>query len=167
MQRFLPLHVTPQPPQFESSVAVSTHAPEQREKPASHTGPQTPPVQAGVPWVTAGQGVPHAPQWATLVLVSTQPLPQRLYGRMHWKSQPVALQAGIALLGAVQTVPHVRQLEVSRAKSTQDPLHAVSSPHSAPHTPALHTLPAPQAVVQLPQCCPSDCRSTQLPLQLE
>lgn len=71
----------------------------------------------------------------------------------------------MALLGALQTVPHVRQLEVSVAKSTHDPPHAVSAPQSEPQTPALHTLPTPQAVVQLPQCCPSAWRSTQLPLQ--
>jgi hypothetical protein len=29
------------------------------------------------------------------------------------------------------------------------------------HTPALHTAPAPQTVLQAPQCIVSDCRSTQ------
>jgi hypothetical protein len=71
----------------------------------------------------------------------------------------------MALRGALQIVPHPRQFEVSLAKSTHDPPHTVSVPQSEPHTPALHTFPAAQTVVQLPQCCPSASVSTQLPLQ--
>jgi hypothetical protein len=67
---------------------------------------------------------------------------------------------GIALLGAAQVVPHLPQLDVSLVRSTQEPLHAVNAPQSVEHTPALHTFPVSQAVLQLPQWSPSARVST-------
>jgi len=161
----MPWQTLPQPPQFKSSVAVFTQAPEQRERPALHTAPHTPPEHVTVPFVTAGHTPPHLPQLVTSVAVSTQLAPQRVVGRLQVKSQPAALQAGIALVGAEHTVPQLKQFETSVARSTHEPLHSLSVPQSAEQTPDLHSIPAPQAVVQLPQCLPFDCVSTHWPPQ--
>jgi hypothetical protein len=58
----------------------------------------------------------------------------------------------MALAGELQIVPHLPQFEVSAVRSTHEPLQGVSAPQSAEQTPALHTLAAPQAVAQSPQC---------------
>jgi hypothetical protein len=61
----------------------------------------------------------------------------------------------------VHTVPHAPQLEVSLPVSTQDVPHVVLLPQSALQLPALQTVPAPQALLQLPQCFESEFSSTQ------
>jgi hypothetical protein len=146
-------------------VAVFTQAPEQRESPELQTAPHEPPEHTAVPFVTAGHTVPQAPQFLTLVLVSTQLSPQRVVGKLHAKSQPLDLHVGIAFGGDVHAVPHARQFDVSLVKSTHEPLHAVRVPQSAEQTPDLHNIPAPQAVLQSPQCLPFACVSTHCPLQ--
>jgi hypothetical protein len=156
----------PQPPQLASSALVSTQAPEQREKPASHTAPQIPFEQVAVPSVTAGQTMPQPLQWLTAVFVSTHSWPQRLNEPLQVKSQPVVLQTGMALAGALQLLPHCLQFEVSLVRSTQEPSQAVSEPQSSEQTRDLQTWPALHAVVQLPQCWPSEAMSTHFPSQL-
>jgi hypothetical protein len=160
----LPLHTLPQVPQFESSASVLTHAPEQRLNPVAHTVPQVLAAQVAVPFVTLGQAVPQAPQLFRSVLGSTQAAPQRMKGAVHWKPQLVA-QVGVPLGGALQIVPHFPQFEVSLPRSTQEPLQSVLSPQSVAHWPAIHTLPEPQLVEQLPQCSALARISTHAPEQ--
>jgi hypothetical protein len=159
-QLLFPLHTMPQPPQLELSVVVSIHAPEQRVRPALQAVPHPLLVQVAVPLGTLGHVVPHPPQLLMSLLVSTQTLPQRINGSVHWKPQ-VPVQTGIAFGGAVQAVPHLPQFDVSLLRLTHEPLQLVWLPHSVVHDPALHTVPAPQTVAQLPQWLLSDCRSMQ------
>src|SRR5258706_12059646 len=79
MQFCLPWHFLPQPPQFMVSKFVLMQAPEQREKPESHTVLQPLLEQTELPLVTVGQTVPQPPQLSTSVLVSTQASVQRMY----------------------------------------------------------------------------------------
>ena len=117
-------------------------------------------VHVAVPLGTLGHVVPHQPQLFVSLLVSTQTLPQRTEGRVHWKPH-VPAQTGIAVGGALQDTPHFPQLEVSVDRFTHEPLQLVWVPQSAVQIPALHTVPTPQTVPQLPQCLVSDWRSTQ------
>ena len=143
---------------------VFTHAPAQREKPASQAVPQALLVQVAVPFATVGHVVPHVPQLSTSLFVSTQLPLQAMNGRLHWKAQ-LPVHTGMAFVGAVHTVPHLPQFEVSVAVSTQEPLQLVWVPQLLVQTPALHTVPAPQRVAQSPQCAEFDWVSTQAPLQ--
>jgi hypothetical protein len=156
----LPWHAIAQPPQLELSVVVSTHVPEQRVKPALQAVPQPLLVHVAVPFGTLGQTVPQSPQLLGSRLASTHPLPQRMKGKVHWKSH-VPVQTGIAFGGALQCVPHWPQFEVSVNKLTHEPVQSVCVPHSVVQAPALQTMPASQAVAQLPQCLVSERRSTQ------
>jgi hypothetical protein len=70
-QWFLPWQTLPQPPQFASSLLVSTHAPEQREYPELQVVPHTPREHTGLPFVTAGHALLQPPQLFGSVLVST------------------------------------------------------------------------------------------------
>jgi hypothetical protein len=155
---FLAPQAMPQPPQLALSFVVSMHMPEQRVKPASHAVPQPLLVQVAVPWPVPGHFLPHAPQLLMSLVVSKHALPQRIRGRVHWKLH-VPLQTGMAFGGAMHAVPHFPQLEVSEARFTHEPPQLVWVPQSAVHTPALHTVPALQTVLQPPQCFESDCRS--------
>ena len=155
-----PLHMTPHPPQLELSVDVSTHAPEQRVKPALQAVPQPLLVQVAVPFGALGHFRPHPPQLLMSRLVSTHTLPQRIKGRLHWKLQ-VPEQTGVAFGGALQAVPHLPQFEVLLLRLTQEPLQLVWVPHSVVHTPALHTVPVAHTVPHLPQLLVSDCKATQ------
>jgi hypothetical protein len=67
----LPWQALPHPPQFASSLLVSTQAPEQRDKPELQVLPHTPPWHTAVPFVTAGQTLPQPPQLLTSVFAST------------------------------------------------------------------------------------------------
>jgi hypothetical protein len=148
----------PQPPQLELSFVVSIHTPEQRVYPALQAVPQPLLVHVAVPLGPLGHFVPHAPQLLMSLVVLTQALPQRMYGSVHWKPH-IPVQTGFAFGGALQAAPHLPQLEVSLPRFTHDPPQLVSVPHSVVQSPALHTVPMPQTVPQLPQCLVSDCRS--------
>ena len=154
-----PGHTTPQPPQLELSLRVSTHMAEQRVKPALQAVPQPLLVHVAVPLGTLGHFVPHAPQLFVSRLASTQAAAQRIYGSVHWKPH-VPVQTGMAFGGALQAMPHLPQLEVSLVRSTHEPPQFVWAPQSVTHRPALHTIPAPHTVPQPPQWLVSDCRST-------
>lgn len=164
-QWFLPWQTLPQPPQFASSLFVSTHAPEQRENPELQVVPHTPAAHTGVPFATAGQALPQPPQLFTSVFASTHWEPQRVREPLHAKSQPLGLQTGIAFGGELHTVPHSPQLEVSLVTSTHEPEHGVRLPQSVEQMPDLQTVPVSHTFVQLPQCCPLVEMSTHLPPQ--
>jgi hypothetical protein len=76
-QTRLPLQLLPQTPQFAESVSVSTHAPEQREKPALQVVVQVLAAHCELPLAMLGQTVAQLPQCCGSVLVSTQASPQR------------------------------------------------------------------------------------------
>lgn len=73
------------------------------------------------------------------------------------------LQTAVALGGEVQDFVQFPQWDVALEVSTQDPPQLLSAPQSALQVPALHALPAPQAVPQAPQCSESELRSTHMP----
>ena len=74
---------------------------------------------------------------------------------MHEKSHE-PLHTGTPLVGALQVAPHLPQFAGSVCTFTHEPLQLVFVPHAIVHLPALHTLPAPHAVMQFPQCRASD-----------
>jgi hypothetical protein len=75
------------------------------------------------------------------------------------------LHTAVALAGEVQEFVQFPQWDVALEVSTHDPPQLVRAPQSVLHAPALHTLPAPQAVPHIPQCAESELRSTHTPSQ--
>ena len=69
-------HALPQAPQFEASLASSTHAPPHTVAPVGHDAPQAPPTHVAVPFTGAPHGEHDDPHDVTEVS-ETQVLPQR------------------------------------------------------------------------------------------
>ena len=130
-----------------------------------HAVPQPLLLQVAVPLAIPGHTFPHAPQLLVSLLVSTQAFAQRMSGKLHWKVHAPLLQTAVAFSGGVQTFWHLPQLDVALDVSTHEPPQLVSAPQSALQLPALHTVPAAQAVPHAPQCAESELRSTHLPSQ--
>jgi hypothetical protein len=107
-----PVQVVPQPPQFELSVVVFTHALPQWVRPALHW--QTLFTHAEL----AGQTLPHMPQLPGSDCVLTQAPPQLTWPAGHW--QLLLMHES----PAPQTLPHAPQL----AGSTRVSAHLL--PHS-------------------------------------
>jgi hypothetical protein len=54
----------PQPPQFATSLEVSTQAPLQAKSPAAHSKPHLPATHVALAFSGAAQAFEQAPQWA-------------------------------------------------------------------------------------------------------
>ena len=154
-------HAAPHEPHEVTVLRRSTSQPlaalpSQLPKPAAQVMPHAPAAHEGVPLV-ALQALPQPPQWAGLVakLVS-QPL-----AALPSQSPKPALQrnehaplahVAVALAAPGQLTPQAPQLAGLVCVLTHAPeQNVVPDPHTDPHTPALHTKPAPQALLQRPQ----------------
>jgi hypothetical protein len=82
-------HVVPQAPQFEASLASSTHAPPHTVAPLGHACPQAPPTHVALPPVGAGHGEHDDPHDVTAVS-ETQLLPQRCVPLPQTSAAPVS-----------------------------------------------------------------------------
>jgi len=127
----------------------STQAPPQLVCPGPHLSVHCEPLQT---WV-AVQVVVQEPQCEGSAVVSTQAGLQKVpLAQTHCEATQLA---------APQLRPQAPQLAWSLSRSTQAPLQVVL-PVGQPHWPDEHCWSALQALAQVPQCCGSFVRSTQL-----
>jgi hypothetical protein len=142
-------HVTPQAPQFLSSLVVSMHLPAQLDWPGGQDVTQMP------SWHSAPLP-PHivvqSPQCALSCARSTQALPHAVSVPPQLKVQLPSLQSGVAPGGAVQERAQAPQFELSSFVSTHEPLQfVVPAEQRVTQAPALQTAPSPQTRSQSPQ----------------
>jgi hypothetical protein len=144
-----PVHAVPQAPQCIAVTVRSTHAPLQLVRPALHEAPQVPPLQVGVPLVTAGQAWPHWPQLFTSLLVSLQ-LP--LHVRPHAPAEVQHLVHPAPHEGHAETVHAAASAGASDAESDMVTIESPppSSPPSAAPSSALE--PSSPVPASLPVC---------------
>jgi len=167
------LHMWPQLPQLEISVFVLTSQPlvgfpSQLANPALHEPiEQRPPVQAGLPFVTAGQTVPQPPQFVTLEFVFISHPLERFPSQLAKPAlhdpieQAPAVQAAVPFVTAGQTTPQAPQFDRSVFVFTSHPLDILPSQFANPglqeaieHKPMLQPgfpLATEQICPQLPQ----------------
>jgi hypothetical protein len=157
-----PSQLTPQPPQLEESLLVSTHFA---------------PQQAGVVPVPT-QLVPQAPQFASSSLRSVQlpaqqpgepPSTQALPQAPQFFMSAELLTQALAQQRSEQGLLQAPQLEISRVRSVQPPSQTVGAAFAqcgaTMHCPLVQVPPAPQSSPQKPQLAGSLSVSTHPPEQ--
>jgi len=133
----------PHPPQLNSSLEVTTHAPSQLVCPGGHVAVQAPFTQV----CAFGHSAAQAPQLVTLFCKSTQLRPHAV--RPAWQ---LVVQAPLTQTSAGgQRVPQAPQLFESDASSVQLPSQLAEPGHAWVQLPSAHALPLAHTVPMAPQ----------------
>ncbi len=129
-------------PQFEPSLATTTHAPPHSTAPAGHALPHTPPTHVAVPFIGAPQGVhadPHDP-----TAVSDTQLPLQLCVPMAQAHTPAAPHTPL------NGTPHAPDVRAAAEHTALPAVHIVIPAVSHPPLPTDVHVP-PSATQVMPQ----------------